>query len=220
MSIVRKMACCFLLAPTLASAQSQTASDNNPATTVVPVRSPSPPVAAATGRLIEVSLGYESVNLDMPSSGRVNLSGVNSTITADILPRIGVTVDFGYARAANFLDTGHHVDVLSYLAGPVFYPVRAGRLTTFIHGLLGGARVTGVVPTSDSTDLLGYANRVSWAMGGGARYQVTPSVAFQISSDYLRTGYVNSNAAIRGQNNIRAVCGVVYSFWKHSINDN
>ena len=220
MNVALKMACCFLLAPALALAQSQTASDTNPATTSGPVKASSRPVAAATGRLIEVSLGYEYVNLDMPSSGRVNLSGVNSTMTADILPRIGVTADFGYARAANLLDTGHHVDVLSYLAGPVFYPVRAGRLTTFIHGLIGGARVTGVVPTSDSTDLLGYANRVSWAMGGGVRYQVTPNVAFQISSDYLRTGYVNSNAAIRGQNNVRTVCGVVYSFWKHSMDDN
>lgn len=220
MNVAWKMACCFLLAPALASAQPQTASDNNPATTTVPVRRPSRPVAAARGRLIEVSLGYEYVNLDMPSSGRVNLSGVNSTMTADILPRIGVTADFGYARAANLLDTGHHVDVLNYQAGPVFYPVRGRRLTTFIHGLLGGARVTGVVPTSESTDLVGYANSFSWAVGGGARYQVTPSVAFQVSSDYLRTGYVNSNSAIRGQNNVRAVCGLVYSFWKHSMDDN
>lgn len=219
MNVAWKMACCFLLAPALASAQSQAARDNNPAVTSGPLKGSDRPVAAARGRLIEVSLGYEYVNLDMPSSGRVNLSGVNSTITADILPRIGITADFGYARAANLLDTGHHVDALTYLAGPVFYPLRAGRLTTFVHGLIGGARVTGVVPTSDGTDLLGYANRVSWAMGGGARYQITPSVAFQISSDYLRTGYVNSNAAIRGQNNIRAVFGVVYSFWKHSMVD-
>ncbi|MHB8501429.1 MAG: outer membrane protein [Candidatus Acidiferrales bacterium] len=172
-------------------------------------------MAAARGLLISASVGYAYLSLDMPSSGRVNLSGINAAVTADILPRIGVTADFTYARAANLFDTGHHVDLLSYLGGPVFYPTRARRLTTFVHALIGGARVTGVVPSSGNTYLTGYTNRLSWALGGGAEYQASPSIAFQVSGDYLRTGYFNSNAAIRGQSNLRIVCGMVYSFWKH-----
>jgi opacity protein-like surface antigen len=60
--------------------------------------------------------------------------------------------------------------------------------------------------------LRGYANNLSWALGGGVEYQVSPSVAFQVSGDYLHTSYFNSNAAMQGQNNLRIVCSAVYSF--------
>jgi hypothetical protein len=40
----------------------------------------------------------------------------------DILPRFGVKADLGYVRAANVLLRGSHSEVLTYLAGPVFYP--------------------------------------------------------------------------------------------------
>ena len=202
--IVRK-AICILFLPTLALAQSPPASEN------LPRLSKGRPVAAATGLAIRASVGYSYINLAMPSSSRVNLSGVNTAFTADILPRIGVTADLTYARASNLLNTGHHADVLSYLAGPVFYAVRYKRMTGYAHGLFGGARVTGVVP-ANNTYLRGYANNLSWALGGGVEYQVSPSVAFQISGDYLHTSYFNSNAAIQGQNNLRIVCSTVYSF--------
>lgn len=214
-----KMAAMLLLVPSLTAGQSQGSSANTTSPTNDPVRRPRPPMAAARGLRIEASAGYAYLSLDMPSSGRVNLSGLNAALTADILPRVGLTADFTYARATNVFDTGHHADVLSYLTGPVFYPIRTGRLTAFVRGLLGGARVTGPVLTSDNTFLSGYTNRFSWAMGGGVRFQVTPSVALQVSSDYLRTGYFNPNAAVRGQNNLRVVCGVVYSFWKRSTDD-
>jgi len=219
MILAWKVAACLLLLPALAAGQSQGGSGQGSVSTGEQLKKPKSPVAAARGLRLEASAGYAYINLDVPSSGRVNLAGVNTAVTADILPRMGVTADFTYARAPNVFDTVRHADVLSYLAGPVLYPARAGRISTFLHVLAGGARVTGPVLTGDDAYLFGYTNRLSWALGGGARFQATRSLAVQLSSDYLRTGYFNSNAAVRGQNNVRVVCGLVYSFWKHSMED-
>ena len=155
------------------------------------------------------------MSLGMPSSGRINLSGPDATVTADLSPRFGASADLSYARASNVLDTGRHADVLSYLAGPVFYPLRTAKLTTYVHGLGGGARVTGVIPQSGGTFERGYANKVSWAVGGGVEYQVSVSVSFRGGGDYQHTSFFNSDEAIRSQNDIRAVCSVVYTLWQH-----
>jgi hypothetical protein len=203
--MIARMTICFLFLPTLALAQSPPNTENSSRL------SRGRPGAAAIGLAIRASVGYTYINLAMPSSGRVNLSGVNTAFTADILPRTGVTADFTYARASNLLNTGHHADVLSYLAGPVFYAVRYKRMTAYTHGLFGGARVTGVVP-ANNTYLRGYANNLSWALGGGVEYQLSPSIGFQVSGDYLRTSYFDSNAAIKGETNVRIVCSMVYSF--------
>jgi opacity protein-like surface antigen len=151
----------------------------------------------------------------MPLSNRVNLSGVDATATADLSPRFGVSVDSSYVRAANVLDTGRHADVLSYLAGPVFYPTRAAKLTTYVHGLFGGARVTGVIPESGNEYELGYVNKFSWAVGGGVEYQFSPSFALQTGGDYQRIYFFNSATEVEGQSGFRAVCSVVYVFWQH-----
>jgi opacity protein-like surface antigen len=150
----------------------------------------------------------------MPLSNRVNLSGVDATATADLSPRFGVSVDSGYVRAANVFDTGRHADVLSYLAGPVFYPTRATKMTTYVHGLFGGARVTGVIPESGNEYELGYVNKFSWAVGGGVEYQISPSFALRTGGDYQRIYFFNSATEVQGQSGFRAVGSVVYVFWQ------
>jgi hypothetical protein len=89
----------------------------------------------------------------------------------------GARVDIGYVRASDVLNSRNHSDVLSYLAGPVFYPVRRRNLTVFAQGLFGAARVTGAVPLSGGGFLTGYANQFALAVGTGAEYRVyEPSV--------------------------------------------
>jgi opacity protein-like surface antigen len=124
-------------------------------------------------------------------------------------------MDSSYVRASNVLDTGQHVDVLNYLAGPVFYPTRSTKLTTYVHGLVGGARVTGLISESGSEFQMGYVNKLSWALGGGVEYQVSPSFAIRTGGDYQHTYFYNADVAIRGQNGFRAVCSIVYAFWQH-----
>jgi opacity protein-like surface antigen len=174
------------------------------------------PIFVGRGASVRVSAGYAYTSLGMPSSGRINLSGPAATATADLSSRFGVSADLSYARASNVLDTGRHADVLSYLAGPVFYPLRTAKLTTYIRALGGGARVTGVIPQSGGDFERGYANKVSWAVGGGIEYQVSASVSFRGGGDYQHTSFFNSDGMMRGQNDIRAVCSVVYTLWQHS----
>lgn len=61
--------------------------------------------------------------------------GCNPTLTADILPRIGATADFTYARSSNLLNAGHHADVLSHLVGPVFYAASYKRIAIYTRVL-------------------------------------------------------------------------------------
>src|SRR5260370_31300219 len=79
-------------------------------------------------------------------SGRIGMNGVGASITGALSPRHGVTVDLNYVRASNVFGTGRHSDVLSYLGGPVFDPTRRRALVTYVHGLLGGAKVSGRLP--------------------------------------------------------------------------
>ena len=113
---------CFVLCATNASAQS--------------------PVATATGRTIDVSLGYSYVSRGDSHSNRVRLKGEDASFTFGA-SRLAIRADLGYARTANTLGTPSHSGVLSYLAGPVFYPMVQRKLDTYVHALFGGARVSG-----------------------------------------------------------------------------
>jgi opacity protein-like surface antigen len=215
--------CLFL--PVLALAQSPPTSVEPSPTTGGPATPPGhhsnpipiarAPIFMGRGVTIRAGMGYAYSSLSMPLSNRVNLSGVDATATADLSPRFGVSVDSSYVRAANVLDTGRHADVLSYLVGPVLYPTRAAKLTTYVHGLFGGARVTGVIPENGDEYQLGYVNKFSWAVGGGVEYQISPSFALRTGGDYQRIYFYNSATEVGGQSGFRAVCNVVYVFWQH-----
>ena len=101
------------------------------------------------------------------------MNGLDAALTVDVSPRLGGRVDVGYVRASHILNSAYHGDVLSYLAGPVFYPVRRGKVAAFAQGLLGAARVTGAVPVTGGGFVIGYVNQFAWAVGAGAEF---PSV--------------------------------------------
>jgi len=193
-------------------------------TPIVAVRS-KPPVVAVTGRgpatagkakTIDASLGYAYLSGGESFSNRMRLNGVDASFTIRN-SRLGIRADMGYARAANALGTGHHSDLLSYLAGPVFYPTRHRRFDTYIHVLVGGARVSGPVRLKAGAILLGgWATGYAWAVGGGVDYWFSDSLAIRSGADYLRTAYYDPSLAVRGQNNIRTTASVVYFFGKRS----
>jgi opacity protein-like surface antigen len=170
------------------------------------------PRVAGTGPLVEAGIGYSYVNLAIPQSSRINLSGLDATMSVDFFPRFGVTADLGYVRAANVLHSVHHSDVLSYLGGPVFYPQRGRKQVIYVRGLLGGARVTGVVPLIPVSDgeLTGYANKLAWAVGGGFEYRLTGSIGIQAGADFMHTSFFDSSSRVRGQSNFRSVISILY----------
>jgi hypothetical protein len=232
---------CLLLCATPASAQSPIAAassetplsasrDETPSaaasskTPAAPIRSEprvaavrgKTPAVAGKGKTIDVSLGYSRVSSGESFSNGMGLKGADASFTIRY-SRLGIRADLGYVRAANVLGTGRHSDVLSYLAGPVFYPARHRNFDIYIHALAGGARVSGPVRLTGGGILLGgWATGYAGAVGGGVDYWFSDSLAIRTGADYLRTGYYDPSLVVRGQSNIRTTATVVYFFGKRS----
>lgn len=184
-------------------------------TPIVPVRGKGP-AAAGQGKTIDVSLGYAYLSSGESFSNRTGSKGADASFTIRY-SRLGIRADLGYARAANVLGTGRRSSVLTYLAGPVFYPTRHRNFDTYIHALVGGARVSGPVHLNSGGILLGgWATGYAWAVGGGVDYWFSDSLAIRTGADYLRTAYYDPSLVVRGQNNIRTTATVVYFFGKRS----
>jgi len=173
------------------------------------------PRPAATAPVFETSLGYTYVALDTPSHQRVGLNGMDATGFADLDPRWALMVDSSYARIGDVLGTGHSGNVLSFLAGPQFYPVGYGNSRIFVHTLAGVSMVDSAVPVKGTYYLGGTVMRFSYAAGGGLERTLAGPFAIRVGGDYLRTTFANSNAAMRFQNNLRIVTSIVYRFGRH-----
>jgi len=174
------------------------------------------PIPAGTGRLFEASVGYSYVSAAALPSSRTGLSGVDTSVTVSIPARLGLRADLGYVRGTNVLGHGHNAAVLSYLGGPVFYPTSNRHLLTYVHGLIGAARVSGPVAFNGGGIWPGWANKLSWAFGAGVEYWVSDSMAFRTGADYLHTAFFDSSLALRGQNNFRTTGSFVYFFGRRS----
>ena len=158
----------------------------------------------------DLSLGYSYVSEPATSSDRVGLNGLDASVTVALASRVAIKGDFGYARSGNLLGAPTHSSVMSYLAGPVFYPVVRPKFDIYAQALFGGARVTGPVPVTAGILIGGYADRFAWAVGGGVDYQLSHSFALRGGVDYLRTQYFFGPVpTIQGQSNIRLTASVV-----------
>lgn len=241
MRIIFPTLICFLLYATNALAQSQMASANGEAPVAV-ARGEAPaavasgktpaaaasgktpvavirgktPVVAARGKTIELGLGYSYVSHAENQSKRLGLQGPDASFTI-YFSRMAIKADVGYARASNVLGTGRHSDVLSYLAGPVFHRRIRRNFDTYVHALVGGARVSGPILTNGGTILLGgWTTGYAWAVGGGTEYWLTDSMAIRTGADYLRTANYDPSLVVRGQGNLRTTATVVYYFGMRS----
>src|SRR5271157_1016789 len=168
------------------------------------------PLLTGIGPTIEGSFGFEYIGQQVPSASRVPMNGADAGLTVGISRRFAVRGDLGYARAGDVFSSGHHSDILSYLAGPVYYPSRGRHLSTYIEALAGGARVTGATPIPNGGQVRGFANEFAWAGGGGVEIHTWPSLAMRIGADYLRTQYFNPTATLQGQGNLRALMSFTY----------
>lgn len=170
------------------------------------------PVVAGVAPVLETGVGYSNTQANVPSEGWLGMNGVQATFNGDLSRYFGVKLDLGYSRAFDAFSTGRSADMFTYMAGPVFYPLRRRSFNLYSQVLLGGARETGV--NFDSSDQLvkGFVNKFAWAGGGGVQYRLTPSFSLRVGVDYLRTAFFNSNVAVQGQSNIRSSISVIYTF--------
>src|ERR1700758_252594 len=125
-------------------------------------------VAAGYASAFRLSAGYSVTGLGIPSAGRATLTGMNVGISVDSGRRFGAELDLGYEIAPNALNTGHRLDVVSYLIGPVLRLSNSNRLSTYAHLIGGGARVAGSFQSAKGGLNTGYVHYPGWAGGGGA----------------------------------------------------
>jgi hypothetical protein len=167
-------------------------------------------VAAGYAPLFNLSAGYSVVGLGISSSSHAALGGMNAGISVDSNRRFGAKLDLAYARASNVFSSGHGTSLLTYLVGPVFYPSDRNKLSTYVHLLVGGARVAGPFLNANGGLNIGQVHYPAWAAGGGAEYRLSPAFGFRLSVDYLHTHFYNSLGVVHGQHNIRVVNSIVY----------
>jgi len=180
---------------------------------LVPVAYAQGPLVAGMGPVLEAGVGYSYIDAGVPSqTNKLAMNGVDLLGTADFSRRFGIHADLGYARNFDAYNSHHTADLLTYMAGPVFYPVRTRNLNLYAHLLLGGARETGVNFEPNGQIILGYANRFAWAGGGGAQYRISPSLAVRVGVDYLRTQFFDSSVALQGQTNLKPSVSLIYTF--------
>jgi opacity protein-like surface antigen len=183
-----------------------------PVILVMPAAHAQGPLVAGIAPVLEAGAGYTYIDAGLPGESKLAMNGVQLVGDADFSRRLGVQLDLGYSRNFDAYSSGHSADLLTYMAGPVFYPLRTRRLNVFTHLLLGGARETGVNFESNGQIIMGYANRFAWAGGAGVQYRVTRSLAVRLGADYLRTSYFNSNVQLQGQYNLRSSATLIYTF--------
>jgi len=170
------------------------------------------PLVAGTAPVLEAGLGYSYTRADIPSQSSLGLNGVLLSGNADFSRYWGVKAEVGYARQGNAFSTGHSADMLTYMGGPVFYPMRRPRYNFYAEVLFGGARETGVNIDTTGALVTGWVNRFAWAGGGGVQFRLFRPFSVRAGADYLRTKFFNSNIVLQGQTNLRASVSLVYTF--------
>jgi Outer membrane protein beta-barrel domain len=170
------------------------------------------PIVAGIAPVLELGGGYSYVDAGIPSQSKLGMNGLQIVGNADFSRRFGVALDVGYARSFDAYNSGRTADLLTYMGGPVFYPIRKRNWNVFTHVLVGGARETGVNFESNGQIILGYTNRFAWGAGGGYEYRFSRSFAVRVAADYIRSSFFDSNIQLKGQSNIRPSVSLIYTF--------
>jgi opacity protein-like surface antigen len=170
------------------------------------------PISAGVSQVQEAGVGFSYTQANVPSEGQIGINGLQAVFSADLNRHFAIKTDFGYSRTFDAFHTGHSADLMTYMAGPVFYAVRRRKVSVYGELLLGAARQTGVNFEDNGQIVLGYANEFAWAGGGGVQYEIVPSFSVRVGADYLRTSFFNSNVVVQGQTNLRSSIFLVYTF--------
>ena len=166
---------------------------------------------AANGQVVNAAVGYSYLDLSLAPNRRVGLNGADVNLGVDFRSHFGLRLDIGYARGSNVLGSGRHADLLSYVVGPVVYPIHYRKWTAYAEALVGAARVTGPIPSANGF-FGAYVNKPAWVFGGGLEYNLSASWALRAGPEYLHTTFFITPTRIAGQSSMRAVAEIVHRF--------
>jgi len=153
----------------------------------------------------EVAGNYTFVRIN-PGGGASgqNCHGGGGSAAWNANSYLGVVGEFSGCKVTGLPSGSPSLTAVTYLFGPRLTYRTAGKLAPFGEFLFGGARFSGG-GTSD--------NAFSMAIGGGADYKMTHSVAIRlVQFDYLYTKFNEGTGLPQHQNNFRIQAGVVFHF--------
>src|SRR5262249_11560014 len=81
--------------------------------------------AAGSGPSFDVSVGPSYMAMFASNAGTASLYGADAAGVMDFTRHWGATVDAGYVRTSDVFGLGHGSFVLTFLGGPVFYPIES-----------------------------------------------------------------------------------------------
>lgn len=165
----------------------------------------------------EAFAGYGYTSLNQVNASRYGLQGVNLSITRDWGKYFGITVDgasYSFPIAAGNpcppLVASCTPTVDAVLFGPVLHGPLYGRVSGFVHVLIGGEHTGG----EEQTPTVSFAG----GAGGGLEYKLSPRLALRASGDDIASSFsVIGNSPSLGYSphehgNSRASFGIVYRF--------
>ena len=159
----------------------------------------------------EVAGNYTYVNIDTNGSslGRLNCHGGGGSAAYNANSYLGIVGEFAGCKVTG-LPSGASAYTVSYLFGPRLTYRGSGNFEPFGEFLFGGAHdsITVTNPTPPPAKITTTDNAFAMAIGGGADYKMTSSVAIRLAQfDYLYTKFGSKH-----QNNFRVQAGIVFRF--------
>ncbi len=170
------------------------------------------PVIAGVAPVVEGGVGYTYMNTPVPSQGNLRMYGLLLSASGDLNSHFAAKLEVGYSRASDAFQTGRSADVLTYMGGPAFYPIRRHNFSFHVQALVGGVRETGVNFENNGTLVRGFVNHFGWAGGAGFQFRISEAFSVRPEVEYLRAAFFNSNVAVQGQTNLRPSVSFIYTF--------
>ena len=147
----------------------------------------------------EIFGGYQYAHINSGVSGApsFNFNGWDASVSGFFTRNVGITGDFsGNYGTVSSVST----KIYTYLFGPTVR-FSNSRVSPFVHGLFGGAHVSGGSGVGSDS---GFA----WAAGGGLDVNASSHVAVRLGQfDFLQSRISNLT-----QNNFRYSVGIVFRF--------
>jgi hypothetical protein len=167
---------------------------------------------------IEVFGGYSYLNFDLPAnpstgttSQRLVMNGWDLSAAVRVFRHISIEGDFsGHSLSDCTGISTLKCSDFSYMGGPRWeHAMHSGKITAFVHGLVGQDSATLAGPSGVSVS----DSSVAVAAGGGLDYWVYRNkLGVQLGPfDYFYTRHLNDDA-VPSQNSVRVAAGVIYRF--------
>ena len=159
--------------------------------------------------------GYSYLNFDLPAnpnvgtaSQRLAFNGWNASASVHLFSRLAVEADLSGHQLGNCEGSGLNCSNFSYMFGPRFtLGSRSGRITGFVHGLIGRDRLDSPVSGVSVTD-----TSVAAAGGLGVDYWVFRHVGVQLGpGDFFYTNHLNADG-LASQKSYRVSGGLAFRF--------